>query len=173
VLVSRHGEVKLSDFGVARALRDAVVAHTQTVAGHISYMAPEQARGESVDTRSDLFPLGVVVWELLVGRRLFRRENEAATLMALLSEKIPSPSTIRPELDPAWDAFVASACARDVARRFASAREMRAALARIPDAAAKGGERWAAQIADILAAEPESETASDDVSTQVITSSST
>src|SRR5688572_19178554 len=92
VLVSRNGEVKIADFGVARALKDAVVGETRSVAGHIAYMAPEQARGTVVDPRSDLFAVAVMLWELLAGARLFRRENEAATLNALLLGPIPVAS---------------------------------------------------------------------------------
>jgi serine/threonine-protein kinase len=131
VLVSIDGQVKLTDFGVARALRDAAARDTKTEGGHLAYMAPEQARGEPIDPRSDLFPIGVILWELLAGRPLFRRENEAATLHALLSEPIPRVADAQEGLDASWDAFLKRALARAPADRFGSAREMLAALSEV------------------------------------------
>jgi serine/threonine-protein kinase len=131
VLLSRNGEVKISDFGVARVLSDAEAAQTQSLAGHVGYMAPEQAKGERFDERCDLFALGVILWELFSGRRLFQRENQTATLFALVSQPIPALSSLRLDLDPAWDAFFEQALARDPERRFASAEEMAAGLDRM------------------------------------------
>ena len=134
VLISTNGEVKLTDFGVARALRDAGTDQTNTVVGHMSYIAPEQARGEAVDTRSDLFAAGVILWELLAGRPLFKRENDAATLAALIYDEVPPVSRFRPDIDPAWDAFLARALYRDPVRRFESASAMARALLALPGA---------------------------------------
>ncbi|MDQ3032846.1 MAG: serine/threonine protein kinase [Myxococcota bacterium] len=148
VLVSHNGEVKITDFGVARALRDAAASETRTVVGHIGYMAPEQARGEAVGPRADLFPVGVMLWELLALRQLFRRDNEAATLHALLYEPVPAITTLRPDLEPAWDVLIAKAIARDPAERFASAQAMSAALDVIPDAHELHG---SAELRNVLA----------------------
>lgn len=139
ILVSSSGQVKISDFGVARALGRSALAHTR-VTGHAGYVAPEQASGTPVDVRADLFPVGVVVWELLAGRRLFVRDNEAATLNALMSETVPPPSSIRAGVE-AWDAVVAKALERDPERRFESARAMAHALDAIPDAHAETSPR--------------------------------
>lgn len=79
VLLAKTGQVKIADFGVARALKGAAQAHTQTMAGKLPYMAPEQTSGGGLDGRTDLFTLGVVLWEALCGRMLFYRDNEAAT----------------------------------------------------------------------------------------------
>jgi serine/threonine-protein kinase len=151
VLLSRNGEVKLSDFGVARALRDARSAHTQTVAGHSSYMAPEQAKAQPFDERSDLFPVGTMVWELLCGRQLFYRGAEGPTLLAVMTEEVPPPTGLRPGLDPAWDAFVATALQRDPDQRFASAAAMAAALRDLPGATGPGAEDLCGLVAQALA----------------------
>lgn len=148
VLLSRNGEVKITDFGVARALKDAAVSHTRTIVGHAAYMAPEQARSEPVDTRSDLFPVGVIVWELLAGRQLFRRRDPSATIYALLHEEVPALAEVRPGLHPAWDAFVRHALARRPSDRWASAREMIAALDAIAESIPTGGSR---ELPDLIA----------------------
>ena len=130
VLVSFEGEVKLADFGIARALGAAEHTAPGAVKGKIAYMAPEQARGEPVDARADLFALGVVLWELLSGRRLFARDSEAAALAALLSaEPVSRPSEWNEEVPAELDAVVLSALERDPERRTRSADEMLAALA--------------------------------------------
>jgi tRNA A-37 threonylcarbamoyl transferase component Bud32 len=132
VLVSFEGEVKLTDFGIARALGTAEATAPGTVKGKLAYMAPEQARGEPVDGRTDLFALGVMLWELCAGRRLFARDGDAATLAALLSaEPISPPSAWNELVPPALDGVVLAALERDAARRTASAEELAAALAAI------------------------------------------
>lgn len=133
VLLSNNGEVKISDFGVARPLRQASLETTKTMGGHVAYVAPEQARGEPMDERGDLFPVGVMLWELLVSARLFLRESEPATLMALVADPIPNVCERRPDIAPEWQPFLLRALARDPTARFASAREMLAALDALAD----------------------------------------
>ena len=130
VLVSFEGEVKLADFGIARAM-DAVEATAPgTVKGKAAYMAPEQARGEVVDARADVFALGVVLWELCAGRRLFARDSEANTLAALLGgEPVSPPSAWNEDVPPELDALVMGALERDPGRRTASAEEVAQGLA--------------------------------------------
>lgn len=135
VLLSQNGEVKISDFGVARALRDSQVAHSKTVVGQVGYMAPEQARALAIDERSDLFSLGVVLWELLCGRPLFDRGAEGPTLLALVSDEIPAPSSTR-AVDPAWDGLLLRALERDPDRRYPTARTMLLDLEALADASA-------------------------------------
>ena len=138
VLISEAGEVKVRDFGVARALRDAAGVETWTSFGHAGYLAPEQARGERVDARADLFPVGVILWELLAGQRLFAQDDEDATLRALCTGEIRPICELRPELHADWDALLGRALSRDRKQRFASAREMAEALRRIPGAVGEG-----------------------------------
>jgi len=130
ILVSYEGEVKLADFGIARAASRLDLTDPGTVKGKLAYMAPEQARGEPLDGRADLFALGVVLWELCTGRRLFARETEAATLAALLETgPVGPPSAWNEAISPALDAIILAALERDPARRTGSAEELRAALA--------------------------------------------
>jgi serine/threonine-protein kinase len=127
VLISFEGAVKMIDFGVARAFGR--VAHTSPggLKGKIDYMSPEQASAEEVDHRADVFALGVVLWEALTGRRLFRRETELATMRAIVDDPITHPSEIV-EISPELDAIVMRALRKRKDARFASAHEMAAAL---------------------------------------------
>jgi serine/threonine protein kinase len=134
VLVSKNGQVKLSDFGIARALRDTNAYQTVSVAGHMSYMAPEQASGLQTDERSDLFAIGAILWELLCGRTLFRREHEATTLLAVLNDPVPAPSSLREGLaEVGWDRFFALALEREPNKRYATARRMADELRALAD----------------------------------------
>ena len=132
VLVSFEGEVKLADFGIARAIGSSGLTAPGTLKGKLAYMAPEQARGDEVDARTDVFALGVVLWELCAGRRLFARESEAATLAAVLgSEPISPPSAWNEAVPPDLDAVILAALERDAARRTRSAEELGGALASV------------------------------------------
>ncbi len=129
ILLSFEGAVKLIDFGVARAFGR--VAHTSPggLKGKIEYMSPEQASAEEVDHRADVFALGVVLWEVLTGRRLYRRETELATMRAILDDPIPRPSEVA-DVPPELDAVVMRALRKRRDARFASAHEMAQALER-------------------------------------------
>ena len=133
VLVSRTGDVKITDFGVARALRDAAAANTRTVVGHVAYMAPEQARAQAIDERCDLFALGIVMWELLCGEPLFDRGGEGPTLLALVKADFERPSS-KVGADPSWDAFFERALALEPQDRFPSAVAMMRELDTLADA---------------------------------------
>jgi serine/threonine protein kinase len=128
VLISFEGAVKMIDFGVARAFGR--VAHTSPggLKGKIDYMSPEQASAEEVDHRADVFALGVVLWEALTGRRLFRRETELATMRAIVDDPIPHPAEIAPAIPADLDAIVMRALRKRKDARFASANEMAVAL---------------------------------------------
>lgn len=164
VLLSAHGDVKISDFGVARALGDAAQGHTRSLEGHAPYMAPEQVRCLPFDERVDLFSVGVVLWELLVGQYLFRQSTEHQTLLAVIEATVPPPSLSR-AVDPAWDAFFARALAREPDDRFPTADAMRAALEAIPGARATDDDLAAlvaeAQTKPAQAEEPEAPTTRD------------
>jgi serine/threonine-protein kinase len=147
ILLSRNGEVKVADFGIARVLGDAISTQTRTIAGHFAYLAPEQATGRPIDERSDLFAVAVVIWELLAGQRLFFGDNEVSTLMAVMNKEIPPISRCRASLDQAWDLFFLRALDRDPSGRFTSAREMAQALATLPGAQAQdSAERLSALV---------------------------
>lgn len=147
VLVSASGDVKISDFGIAKALFDATFSETKTVAGHAGYMAPEQVRAEPLDERCDLFAVGVVLWELVAGEPLFRRGSDGLTAMAVLHHEVPSIVEKRRGLDAAWEAFFERALAASPANRFQSAGEMSAALARLADPSRPRHEEVAALVA--------------------------
>lgn len=153
ILLSQNGEVKITDFGVARALKDSAVSRTQSVVGHLAYMAPEQALGQAVDPRSDLFPLGAMVWEMLTGRQLFRRDNEGASLMALLHDDPLPIRDLRDDVDAAWDRWIRRALARDQNNRFEDAREMAESLDAIPGSRAHDGVELATLVSEMVAFE--------------------
>ena len=141
VLLSFEGEVKLADFGIARAASQAGLTDPGTVKGKLAYMAPEQAGGEAVDGRADVFALGVLAWELCTGRRLFARDTEAATLAAVVSgPPISPPSAWNEAVPPALDAAILGALARDPAARTASAGEVAEAASAVLLKVARGPE---------------------------------
>ncbi|HEY0707208.1 MAG TPA: serine/threonine-protein kinase, partial [Polyangia bacterium] len=127
ILISFEGSVKVIDFGIARALGRITETQTGGMKGKFGYMSPEQARGEDVDLRTDIFALGVVLWEALTNRRLFQRENDLATMRALAYEPIPRPSTVA-DVSPELESLVMRALARNPKLRFANGREMASAL---------------------------------------------
>ncbi len=127
VLLSFDGAVKLTDFGIAKATT------TQTAPGMLkgkfAYMAPEQARGEKVDSRTDLFALGIVLWELLTGGRLFAGDSDLAVLRAVQESLIAPPNRLNPDVPVELSDVVMKALARAPEERFQSGFEMEKALA--------------------------------------------
>jgi serine/threonine-protein kinase len=143
LLLSFEGEVKLADFGIARAMSLAGLTEPGTLKGKIAYMAPEQAAGGPVDARADVFSLGVILWELCAGRRLFARDSEAAALAAVLSGPPPSPpSGWNEAVPPELDAIVLAALERDPARRTSSAEEIERALSALLLRMAQAPQDW-------------------------------
>jgi beta-lactam-binding protein with PASTA domain/tRNA A-37 threonylcarbamoyl transferase component Bud32 len=128
VLVSRDGRVKVTDFGIARAVADAQLTMPGLTMGSVHYFSPEQARGEPTTAASDVYSLGIVLYELLTGRRPWGGDSAAAIAMARLSGAAPLPSAVRAGIPPALDAIVRRAMSRDPAQRYQSAGEMREAL---------------------------------------------
>jgi serine/threonine protein kinase len=121
VLVSYAGEVKLTDFGVARAMRADIEPLSTTVKGKLCYMSPEQARGQALDGRSDLFTLGILFYELLSGRRPFDGNTDAETLLRITAGQHDSLAEAVPELPSELVAIVERLLCRDREQRFASA----------------------------------------------------
>jgi serine/threonine protein kinase len=127
VLVSFDGEVKVIDFGIARAAGRVTKTKTGTRKGKTGYMAPEQAKSGPIDRRVDVFALGILLWELLCGRRLFVRPDEYRTMNALLIDPIERPSRIA-AVSPELEEIVMKALDRDPAGRFQTADQLRAVL---------------------------------------------
>jgi serine/threonine-protein kinase len=129
VLVGVDGVARLTDFGLARLVRRAELSRTTgTVQGKVAYVAPEVVEGGAHDVRSDLFALGVVAWEALTGRRLFRGANEADTLRRVLNGRVPPVSEHVPAIGPDVDAAIAAALDRDPALRPESVEAFAGAL---------------------------------------------
>src|SRR5579884_3836190 len=121
VLLSREGEVKVTDFGIARSLgADRGLTQTGTVLGTGEYLAPEQARGEPVSPATDVYALGVVLWELLAGEVPFAGESFVAVALRHVREPVPSLRERRPDVSPRLAAAVERALAKEPARRFPS-----------------------------------------------------
>ena len=132
VMVTRNGDVKVMDFGIARAMSDAQATMTQTaqVIGTAQYLSPEQARGERVDSRSDLYSTGCLLYELLCGRPPFTGDSPVAIAYQHVRENPVPPSRVDPDV-PAWaDAIVLKAMAKAPADRYQTAADMRADLQR-------------------------------------------
>lgn len=130
IFIGYDGSVKLLDFGVAKASDRITQTEAGMLKGKFSYMSPEQARGESLDRRSDIFGLGIVLWELVCGRRLFLRGNTIATLRAIEKQVIPPPSEVV-HCPVELDRIVLRALERDRERRYASAHDFRRDLLRL------------------------------------------
>jgi serine/threonine-protein kinase len=121
------GGVKLLDFGIAKAATAASEAGEgggDGVKGKFGYLAPEQARGVDVDGRADVFALGVTMWEMLVGRRLFAGKDEVETLRNVLQKPVPPPSSLRPDVPPELDRIVLRALDRSREKRYQNADEL-------------------------------------------------
>ena len=127
VLIDRDGRVRVTDFGIARA-GGSEITRTGSVMGTAQYLSPEQAQGMDVSPATDVYAIGVILFEMLCGRVPFDGDNAVAIAMKQVGEEPPVPSSINPKVSPALDAIVLRALAKDPAQRFASAAEMAAAL---------------------------------------------
>ncbi|MCX4534019.1 Stk1 family PASTA domain-containing Ser/Thr kinase [Streptomyces sp. NBC_00841] len=128
VMLTRTGQVKVMDFGIARAMGDSGMTMTQTsaVIGTAQYLSPEQAKGEQVDARSDLYSTGCLLYELLTVRPPFIGDSPVAVAYQHVREEPQTPSTFDPEITPEMDAIVLKALVKDPDYRYQSADEMRA-----------------------------------------------
>jgi len=149
IMITGSGQVKVMDFGIARAVSEssATIAQTSTIMGTAQYFSPEQARGESVDARTDLYSTGIMLFEMLTGKAPFVDENPVAVAYQHVNQPIAAPSNANPRVSPALDAVVLRAVAKDRFARFQSAVEFREAVS-------------AARAGTVL---PRREAASDDV----------
>jgi serine/threonine protein kinase len=129
VMVLYSGEVKLVDFGVAKAENQVEQSGERVLMkGKMSYMAPEKLRGAPGDRRSDVFSLGVVLWEAMTLRRLFRADGDKEVARMIVESTVPAPSTLEPLVPPELDAIVLKALAKEPDQRYATAKAMAAAL---------------------------------------------
>jgi serine/threonine protein kinase len=148
VLLSWEGAVKVSDFGIAKARALSDASASLFIKGKPAYMSPEQANAQRLDGRSDLFAVGVMLWEMLVGQRLFIAEDTRATLAAVLFGQVPRPRTVRPEVPKDLERVTMKLLDRDLSARYATAEEAIADLMNCDDAPSGGREALIAVLAE-------------------------
>ena len=129
VMLSYEGAVKMLDFGIAKALSDGTEpTKGGTLKGKYAYMAPEQTEGDNIDNRSDIFAIGIVLHEVLTGRRLFKGQNDVQTIEKVRRCEVPAPSSLNPAVPREFDHILLRALQRDPARRWSNAADMADAL---------------------------------------------
>ncbi|HEY8073697.1 MAG TPA: protein kinase [Labilithrix sp.] len=150
ILVGTDGVARVLDFGVAKASHRANTTKEGQIKGKLAYMAPEQLRRDTVDRRCDIWAASVVLWEAICGERLFDGESEARTVLKVLEQEVPKPSSKVSGLPTALDALVLKGLAREPEQRFATAREMAVALERCGIAAAPASSigEWVESLAN-------------------------
>ena len=148
VLLSWEGAVKVSDFGIAKVRAASEATASVFIKGKPAYMSPEQANGQRLDGRSDLFAVGVMLWEMLVGQRLFIADDTRATLAAVLFGQIPRPRTARPDLPKDLERVTMKLLERDLPSRYATAEDAIADLMNCGDAPRSGREVLIAVLAE-------------------------
>ncbi len=128
VLITQHGEVKIVDFGLAKASTQLEKSEPGIIKGKFSYLAPEAAKGQEVDARADIFAIGIMLWELLAGRRLFMGKTDLETVQMVQRAIIPPITRIRPDVPPELEPILARALAAEPSQRYTTARELGADL---------------------------------------------
>jgi eukaryotic-like serine/threonine-protein kinase len=128
IMVGSDGISRLTDFGIAKATGRVGVTSSGIIKGKVGYMAPEQALGKRVDQRCDVWAAGVVAWELLAGRRLYKQEDQVSTLLRIVQEPPPRLRSVRDDVPPGLEQVVAAALTMDVRERIPSAIELRRQL---------------------------------------------
>lgn len=129
ILISKRGEVKLADFGLAKAASQLENTDPGVVKGKFSYLSPEAARGEEVDHRADIFAVGILLYEMLTGKRLFDGETDYATVLLVRKAEVPSISAQNPEVASELEQIVRKALALDPGQRYQRADDLGDALA--------------------------------------------
>jgi serine/threonine protein kinase len=128
ILLTRDGRVKVTDFGIARAISSATITHTGTVLGSVQYLSPEQARGAAVGPSTDIYSLGVVLYEMVTGALPFEGDTPITTALAHVHQPPPPPRTLVPTLPVRVEGIILFALAKSPARRYRSPGEMRGDL---------------------------------------------
>jgi serine/threonine-protein kinase len=131
LMMDAAGQAHILDFGLALAPEALRLTHSGASVGTPAYMSPEQIEGRHVDSRADLWSLGVVLFEMLTGELPFRRQQSAAVIHAVLHDPLPPIAKLRPELGAEWEQFMEKALAKDASRRFQTAEEMGEELKRL------------------------------------------
>ncbi len=129
IMVSKSGEVKVTDFGLAKAMTQLTVTDPGVVKGKFSYLSPEATEGLAVDHRADIFAAGIVLWEMLANRRLFLGKTDMDTVELVKQAKIPPLSKFNSQVTPEFETIVNRSLAKDPRKRFLSAKEFGEALA--------------------------------------------
>ena len=128
ILLSKNGEIKLVDFGLAKANSQIESTDQGVVKGKFSYLSPEAASGLEVDHRADVFAVGIILWEMFTGRRLFYGETDYQTVELVRQARVPSIAALNPEIEAELEAIVRKALARDANDRYQSANDLGDAL---------------------------------------------
>jgi serine/threonine-protein kinase len=131
IMLSGTGAVKVMDFGIARVVESSLT-RTGSVMGTPAYMSPEQVNGQKVDGRSDIFSLGVILYELLTGRKPFKGDTMPSLMFAIMKEEPPQPSTVDAAVAPAWDPILKKALAKSRDERYATVKEFATAVRDAP-----------------------------------------
>ncbi|MEO8553122.1 MAG: protein kinase, partial [Kofleriaceae bacterium] len=124
IMIGYDGAIKLVDFGVAKAATSSVKTRTGTLKGKIAYMSPEQAKGSPVDRRSDIFALGICLWEMITTQRLFKGDNDLATIQLIINTKPQAPRELRPECPEELERITMKALSSDPKTRYQTAEEL-------------------------------------------------
>ena len=159
ILVDAHDRVKVTDFGIARAAGDSTITQTGTILGTAFYLSPEQASGDNLGPHSDVYSLGVVLYEMLTGAVPFTADSPVSVAMKHLNEEVPAPSWLKPGIVPEVDELVRSATAKDPKDRPADGAEFAALVRRVIERPGEVIAPPAAAVTAVEAAPPAAVTA--------------